>query len=189
MANSNHIVPFLLKAEGGLTKNPKDKASACPVPDGSGYHTNKGFTWKVWAAKFGTGADSIKRFYAMSPADWGMLFKEGYWDVMLGDQIKSQKVADIVVDWVFNSGKYYPECDVQDVLNHSFGDHIAEDGNFGSGTIAAINAADPDKLFYAIVAKRLWFFDQCVAKNADDAEFLQGWKNRITNLIAFEKLG
>jgi lysozyme family protein len=42
MSNFQHLTPFILKSEGGLSKKPKDSASAHPVPDGSGYHTNIG---------------------------------------------------------------------------------------------------------------------------------------------------
>jgi hypothetical protein len=39
---------YILKWEGGLSKHPRDSAARHPLPDGSGYHTNKGITWRVF---------------------------------------------------------------------------------------------------------------------------------------------
>lgn len=186
MANSNHIVPFIKAAEGGTSKNPNDSASAHPVPDGSGVHTNKGITWLAFSTKFGTGADAIARFYAMNDADWNAIYKPIYWDACLGDKINSQRIADIIVDWVWGSGKYHPEFDVQDILVHCFGDHISEDGNFGPATIAAVNAADEQKLWDDIVAKRDEFIKEIVANNPKDEGFYDGWERRLTNLVNYE---
>ncbi len=187
MANYKHIINFIKKAEGGLSKDTNDSASANPVPDGSGYHTNKGITWTTWSNIFGTTADSIKRFYAMSDDDWGLVFKPHFWDAILGDKINSQKVADCIVDFVWGSGKHYPELDVQDVLNHFFAQHLTEDGSFGDATIASINSVNEDDLFNDIIQKHESFYETLVAKNPNDAKFLGGWKNRLNNIVAFEK--
>ena len=45
MADYRLIIPFIKSKEGGLSKETSDTASADKVPDGSGYHTNKGITW------------------------------------------------------------------------------------------------------------------------------------------------
>jgi lysozyme family protein len=174
MANSKVLVPFIKAAEGGYVNDPDDAGGA----------TNKGITYKEWVTIFG---DTQDRFMTMSDEDWGTIFKKEYWDKALADQIKSQRIANAIVDWVFNSGKYYPEADVQDILIHSFAQHIGEDGNFGPATIEAINNVDEETLYNDIISKRLWFFDQCVASHPTNAKFLQGWKNRITHLQEFNK--
>jgi len=109
MADHKHIVPFILQWEGGLSKAATDKASANPVPDGSGYHTNKGVTWNTWhnfASHLGYRSltDSVKAFYKMNPNDWGVIFKAGYWDVIRGDEIRLQGLADSLADWAWLSG-------------------------------------------------------------------------------------
>jgi hypothetical protein len=45
---------YILKWEGGLSKHPRDSAARHPLPDGSGYHTNKGITWRVFVPNMGT---------------------------------------------------------------------------------------------------------------------------------------
>lgn len=186
MADHTHVIPFIKKAEGGLSNNKADSASSNPVPDGSGYHTNEGITWTAFSNVYGTGADSIARFYTMNDSDWGTIFKSLYWDKILGDQITSQRIADIIVDWVWGSGTYYPEANIQDILIHTFNQHIAEDGVFGNQTVASLNAADEPTEWSAIVAKRFWYLDAITAAHPTNQQFLQGWKNRMNNLIYFE---
>lgn len=186
MANYKHIIPFIKKAEGGLSKDTNDSASANPVPDGSGYHTNKGITWITWSGVFGITPSSRQRFYTMTDDDWGLIFKPFYWDVILGDKINSQKVADCIVDWVWGSGKHYPELLVQEVLNHFFSQHIGEDGTFGNATVASINSVDENELYKDIIQKHSDFYNQLVIKNPKNSTFINGWKNRLANLTAFE---
>ena len=189
MASSIHIVPFIKKAEGGLSKNTNDTASKNPIPDGSGYHTNKGITWTVWEGVFGNTTDSIARFYAMSDSDWNVIFKKLFWDAILGDKINSQRIADLIVDWTWGSGKFYPEEDIQIILNTFFNDHLVVDGCFGQATIDAINSANEPSLWQDIVNKRFDYLQQIVNKNPSQSIYLQGWKNRMNNLIKFEITG
>lgn len=176
MADYTHIIPFIKLAEGGYVNNPNDQ----------GGETNEGITYTTWQSVFG---DTHARFMTMADADWDQIFKTLFWDAMLGDQINSQRIADIIVDWVWGSGKYYPEADVQDILIHAFGAQIAEDGDFGPQTIAAINAADEPTLWNDLIAKRTWYFNQCVAVRPTNKVFLQGWLNRLNNLVTFETTG
>src|ERR1017187_4470521 len=174
MADHKHIIPFILQAEGGYVNDPLD----------AGGETNKGITYKVWCSVFGT--DAHDRFIAMSQDDWAAIFKKLYWDSICGDAINSQRIADIMVDWVWGSGKFYPESDVQDMLIHAFGQHMASDGSFGPATVAAINSVDEPTLWTDIFAKRVWYLQQCVTAHPTNSRFLQGWENRLNNLIAFE---
>lgn len=107
MANYKLMIPFLLKWEGGLSKSKTDKASRNPVPDGSGYHTNKGITWTTFvsnANRFGYKANDIQLFYKMPDDLWGKFLKYGYWDVVGADKINSQPIAEAIVDWAWMSG-------------------------------------------------------------------------------------
>lgn len=177
MADYKNIIAFIKRAEGGYVNDPLD----------IGGETNKGVTYKTWISVFGNNAH--EKFMIMNDEDWGVIFKKNYWNQMLGDQIHSQRIADIIVDWVWGSGKHYSEADVQDILIHAFDQHISEDGNFGPATINSINSVDEQKLWDEIIAKRLWFFNQCVISHPTNKKFLAGWKNRLNHLIEFEKSG
>ena len=61
MANINKAnLDYILKWEGGLSKHPRDSAARHPVPDGSGHHTNKGITFRLWASVHGSTAEWLK---------------------------------------------------------------------------------------------------------------------------------
>lgn len=173
MADHNHIVPFIRKAEGGWVNDPDD----------AGGETNAGITYKTWCSHFGATHD---RFLAMSDGDWAVCFKT-YWDSIFGDLIQSQRIADTLVDWVWGSGSHYPSIDLQDILIHGFGAHIAEDGAVGPATIASANAADEAQLYAAIISKRFEYLEDIVAAHPTNAKFLNGWKNRMNALVAFEE--
>ena len=53
---------YILKWEGGLSKHPRDSAARHPLPDGSGYHTNKGITWRVFRSIYGNTQEAVNRF-------------------------------------------------------------------------------------------------------------------------------
>ena len=189
MADGKIIIPFIKEQEGGLTNNTKDLASKnpCLFPFNgvNGFHTNKGVTWSVWVTIFGNTQASATRFFAMSDDDWFSVFKPLYWDKILGDQIKSQRIANFIVDWAYNSGTYFSEKDSQEAVNYVLHTHIAEDGHFGVESITDINAADENELYNAIIQKRLAFIDAIVANNSSQSIFLNGWKNRVAALVKY----
>jgi lysozyme family protein len=97
MANFNQVnLKYIKRWEGGLSKDPKDKASAFPVPDGSGHHTNKGVTWATFtglASEVGYKA-TPQLFYNMPDNIWLAIYKIGYWNPVQGDKINSQGIAE-----------------------------------------------------------------------------------------------
>jgi lysozyme family protein len=172
MANHLLLPPFILPAEGGYVNNPNDK----------GGMTNKGITWTVWVSVFG---DTHDRFMAMSSDDWSVIFKKLYWDKALADDIDSQRIANLIVDWLWGSGQYYPEKDTQEIVNTVLHGHIATDGVFGPATIAAINSANEEELYNDLIARRKDFIDNIVKTNPSQEEFHQGWINRLNKLVEY----
>ncbi|GEM_PF-940189 len=185
------LVVFFKEKEGGLSRDPKDSASAypCPTPyDGkTGWHTNKGITYKVWVANFGTNDDA--GFFAMSDKDWGIIFKKRYWDTVKADSIKSTPIAFTLVSWGWGSGPVTAIKQMQGVVG------VAKDGIIGPNTLGAINAQNPKQLFNKCLAAREAFFRYI--SNPDNGRtpaqkqryqnnqrFLQGWLNRLN---AFDK--
>jgi len=177
MADSAHLVPFLFAAEGGYVDNPND----------SGGSTMKGITYAEWCVCFGNNAHD--RFMAMSVDDWTLVFKNAYWAKIYGDQINSQLIADITVDWLWNSGYELPEANVQTILNTQFGDHIGIDGVFGAQTIASINATPEKALFDDIADARSDFFINIVKTTPSQLTFLKGWEHRLLHILYFEYTG
>lgn len=174
MAYYKQIIPFIIQQEGGWVDNPNDP----------GGETNKGITFATWKQCFG---DTHARFMSMNQADWQFIFKKYYWDAVLADQIKSQKVANIIVDWVWCSGKYWPEEMTQALLNTNFGAHLTKDGIFGTATIAAINAMDEARLIQLLTDTHINYIHSIVTATPKLSVFLQGWLNRVNALTQYNK--
>ena len=74
-----------------------------------------------------------------------------YWDRWKADEIKSQSVADILVDWVWASGAHGIKIP-QRLLG------VTVDGIVGPKTIAAVNSRNPRELFDQIKIARFDFY-------------------------------
>lgn len=117
-------------------------------------------------------AETLKR---LPYAQWREIIKGMFWDRWHADGIRSQSVAEALVDWLWHSGA--PGITrPQKLLG------VKADGIVGPKTIAAVNAADPRKLFEAICADRRTFFYGIVARKPSQGVFLQGWLNRVNGL-------
>jgi len=166
------MVPFIKKWEGGISKATTDQCSKDPLPDGSGYHTNKGICWMTFKTVFGSGPDAVKKFYAMNDEDWGKVYKGLFWDKMKGDEIKSQKVADILVHWAWGSGAVIPTKTIQSIVG------VVADGSIGPKTVAAINAMDEATLVAKLKERNYAFYEGLVAQ-PKYAMYKAGWFNRL----------
>jgi len=180
MADFKIIIPFILNAEGGYVNNPSD----------NGHETNKGVTWATWVVFYGDTTASHNQFLAMPPDQWGNIFKAGYWDKIYGGAINSQRVANMIADWVWTSGTYYPEEHIQQLINHIFKKHLAVDWVFGPATIDSINSADEELLYQNLFLRRIQYYHDVVemAQSKGDHsqdQFLQGWLDRVSRLIEF----
>lgn len=171
MANSSKLVPFILQWEGGFVNDPDDLGGA----------TNMGVTigtYEAYCRKKGYPRPTIERLKNLTKEDWAEIFKTMYWDRWKADGINSQAVANIVVDWVWASGVHGIKRP-QKLLG------VVADGLVGAKTIAAINAADPRKLFDAIKADRAKFIDEICKARPKNEKYRKGWMNRI-NAIKYE---
>jgi len=176
----NKYIAFTKKWEGGLSRDTADSASKypCPTPYNgkTGWHTNVGITYKVWASMFGKGNDA--RFFAMNAEDWFNVFKTLYWNSVRADEFKSINVAIFVTGMAWGSGSKQAVKSLQ-VSIEKCGVKCDVDGIIGNNTIKAANSIDPTKLFDALTNERERFFRAIgVGKNA---KFLKGWLNRLND--------
>ena len=188
MANHKDIVPFFYKWEGGKSRDASDDASKYPCPtkfDGiGGWHTVKGVTYASWVGVFGK--DNDDRFFEMNDEDWGLIFKNKYWDKVKGDDIKYQSIANVFVSWAWGSGAGEAIKQMQRVLG------VDRDGIIGKQTIGALNSREEQELFDACIeARRSFFYYITNPNNAKDPKtkirfaknkkFLKGWLNRLND--------
>lgn len=189
MANVNVLFPFILQCEGGFVNDPVDRGGA----------TNKGVilaTWKqVGYDKTGDGKIDVEDLKLITRDDvLNHVLKPHYWDRWRADEIKDQRVANILVDWVWASGSWGIRIP-QEILG------VSIDGIVGPKTLDAVNRSNPKKLFEAIYKARVDFIHDIVTgsivryqselgRRATRRELLQqtqkrfekGWLRRLKEL-------
>lgn len=170
MAKLEILSRFILSHEGGFVNDPHDRGGA----------TNKGVTIATWRRvgydKDGDGDIDVDDLRLISDADAvERVMRPHYWNRWQADAIRSQSVANILVDWVWASGSH-GITRVQRMLG------VKADGIVGPKTLAALNAQDPAKLFYRIKADRRRFIEGIVAANPSQRRFLKGWLARLDRI-------
>jgi lysozyme family protein len=114
MANVDKYAKWVLKWEGGYVNDPLD----------AGGETNKGITLATWKS---AGYDTTKKIsvvitktgkrytnitaslYEMADEQFTKILKEKYWDKWQADRIKSQSVAEMLVQWMWGILVYNKE--------------------------------------------------------------------------------
>lgn len=178
MADSTLYIQSLKKYEGGLSNTLSDNASRNPSPCAVGnmknIHTNKGITWSTFkrvAPKFGYKVD-CDTFIRMPDDLWNKIYKNEYWDLVGGDDIKSQAIAELMADKAFNG---YSLKDIQD--------YITKRGYPASTLkqrVTALNALTKinEKRLYddLIEIRRQYYLSLNQPKN------IEGWLNRLDKI-------
>lgn len=164
MADYRILKPFILKWEGGFVNDPNDSGGA----------TNKGVTLATYR-RYKCEDATVADLKAITDEEWTAIFKQMYWDKFKADEIASQTVANLCVDWFWMSGtkaiKY-----VQRLIGAD------EDGIVGKQTLARLNAKG-DGLVLPIYNYRKDFYHRIVANRPSQKRFLRGWINRLNALM------
>lgn len=170
MAKIDILSPFILSFEGGFV-NDKDDAGGA---------TNKGVTIATWKKqgydKDDDGDIDVEDLKLISDEDAvNVILRPHYWNRWKADQIKSQSLANILVDWVWGSG-----VNGIKIPQRMLG--VSADGIVGPITIQALNAQNPEKFFRLIKERRGKFFSDIVKNNPKQKKFLKGWNRRLDNI-------
>lgn len=170
MADIKILSPFILSFEGGFVNHPNDKGGA----------TNKGVTIATWKKqgydKDGDGDIDVDDLKLISDDDAvNVILRPHYWNRWKADQINSQSLANILVDWVWGSGANGIKIP-QQLLG------VKADGIVGPKTLAALNAKEPHAFFNLIKNRREQFFNTIVKNNPSQKVFLKGWLRRLNSI-------
>ena len=175
MADVKKFEPFVLKWEGGAkyTNSKIDRGGA----------TKYGITIATWRTvgydKNGDGKIDENDVKLITEEDITKVLKKNFWDKWKADQIKNQKVAEILVDWLWASGKW-GIIKPQQLLG------VKADGIVGKQTLAAVNNyPNQRQLFDAIKSARKAYIDKVIKNDPRQIAHKVGWYNRI-NSITFE---
>lgn len=186
MAKIEEIIPFILYFEAGVSKRymtlpPQEiyeqarKTGFANDPDDAGGATMCGITigtYKTYCKRKGYPTPTVFSLKNISYERWRDVLKTLFWDKWKADEINSQALANILVDWVWASGGNGIKIP-QRILG------VTQDGIVGPKTLAAVNAANEAELFTAIHEARINFVDNIVRRKPSQKKFVKGWKRRI----------
>lgn len=169
MAKAEKLMAFIHKWEGGFANNPND----------GGGCTMKGITLSTYRDYYGRHKTCNDLKY-ITDEEWLHIFKDGYWDMCRADEIDSQIIANIIVDWAWMSGVKTAVKKVQKILN------VDVDGVIGKNTLYAINKCNEEILFNDIYNERVKFYTNIVEDKPSQKIFLNGWLNRLNDIDTHE---
>lgn len=162
MADFFAFTPKLLRWEHGFANDPADSGGA----------TQDGVTLSTYRRYYGQDK-TVMDLKRMTREQWNHIMRR-YWDFCKADQIHSQSIADIIVDWYVNSG-FVALKKVQKILG------VKQDGQFGPITLGAINSAIPGDLHRLIWNARKEHYENICRVNPSQLRFLNGWMNRLND--------
>ena len=164
MADYFAFAPKLLRWEHGFVNDPADSGGA----------TQDGVTLSTYRRYYGQDK-TVMDLKHMTREQWNHIMRR-YWDFCKADQIHSQSIADIIVDWYVNSG-FVALKKVQKILG------VEQDGKFGPITIGAINSRSAKCLHCQIKDARREHYENICRVNPSQCKFLNGWLNRLTDYV------
>ena len=171
MANVEKLIPHILKWEGGnkFTNDPLDRGGATKY----GITLNTLISNHYDVNKDGkVNVDDVK---ALQLDDFKKILKLNYWDKWKADDIINQSLANLLVDWLWGSGKYGIIIP-QRLLG------VPADGIVGMKTINALNSANQRALYNKVWEARRQFYYNIVKSNPSQKKWLNGWLNRLNDL-------
>lgn len=168
MARKEILKPFIRSWEGGYACVPGDKGGA----------TKWGVTIATFRSVFGK-EKTVNDLKNMTETQWDYIYKTLFWDKWKADTINSQSIANLLVDWYWNSGSYGIKLP-QKILK------VSIDGIVGPKTIDAINKYPNERELFTMLWKEREAFFKRIGTGTQK-KFLNGWLNRL-NGIKYGKL-
>lgn len=169
MADVALFAPKLLALEGGFVSDPDDPGGA----------TNMGVTLGTWRDVGydidGDGDIDARDLRLITPEQVvATVLKPHYWDRWRADEISNQAIAELLVDWLYNSGSVAITAP-QRILG------VRADGIVGPVTLKAVNGAGQRELFDRVMHERRHYYEDLASRRPAMRKFLKGWLNRLSH--------
>jgi lysozyme family protein len=181
MAKVSNIRAFIQKWEGGLSRDPNDRASSNPAPwpykGKDGWHTNKGVTFTTFsslAPRLGY-AVTAENFFTMPDKIWDSIIQAGYWDSWDLDNMNSQAIADLLLDFAWGSGVGGSFNSIKKYLATK--NKIVNNRTEAVKALNEISQFNEQTVFLELITWREKFF-----KSLNQPTFINGWLNRLNDL-------
>lgn len=184
MAKIEALIPFLIYFESGVADSSLDAKSLfekakgkgiASDPSDAGGATLAGITigtYRDYCRRKGLKTPGVADLARLQYAEWLEILKTMFWDRWQADRIDSQPVAEMLVDWVWTSGRYGITIP-QRLLG------VTADGIVGPATLAALAAREPAHLFGQIKAARIDYIESICRNRPANLRFRKGWLRRI----------
>ena len=170
MADIKLLAPKIFKWEGGFANDHLDNGGA----------TNMGVTISTWRQigydKDGDGYIDIDDLHQLTREDVMEVLRIAYWNRWRADEINNQALADILVDWLWCSGKWGITIP-QRLLG------VSEDGIVGPVTIFRVNNSNPYQLKIRIYNARVAFIRGIISRDPTQKRFENGWLRRLNDFL------
>lgn len=101
-------------------------------------------------------------------------YKRTQWDVVQGDRISSQRVAEFLFDWYVNSNE-------GGIIAAQKALAIPADGKVGNMTLTTLNSRSEAAIMTKLIDARTAFVNNIVRRDPTQKRFLKGWLNRINS--------
>lgn len=157
--NFERALPLVLRHEGGFADHPKDPGGA----------TMKGVTLKTFQ-RYKPGA-TVADLKAISPDMLARIYRDGYWNAVKADDLPAG-VDYAVFDFAVNSGPGRAAKYLQGACG------VAQDGQIGPATLAAVAKQNPVALINSICDARLAFLRRLDTWST----FGKGWSSRVAGV-------
>lgn len=174
MSEFNLAFNDVLKHEGGLVDHAADKGGA------TAYGISLRFlrSLPIEAGDVdGDGHVDKRDIMALTPDDAREFYRRFFWDHYRLSEIRDQRVATKLFNFYVNMRGTTATLIAQRSAN-DLGANLKEDGIIGSRTRAALNGMNPDQLMVCIKWRAWEVYRAIVDKDASQAAFINGWRNR-----------
>lgn len=189
MADANIVIPFVFHFAAGVY-GPHGKHFLLPLPHQFEIARRKGWsddpddpggatmidvtlaTYSAYRKNNGLTKPDKGDLQNITFPEWKDILITMFWNRILGNEIQSQGVANIIFDWIWASGPLSVRK-LQDILG------VTADGIFGPLTLRAVNKSDPAILFGKIRESRIAHYRSCRSA----WKYLRGWLRRLDAIL------